>query len=293
MATELRAAILVSAVVGSAAIGVWNLWSTGASAAKIKRQVTHERVQVSLMKGSESIRRLISLFPASAAALAVFYGSRALVQEGFLLSVMMSGIGFMLPGWLREWRETRRLLLLGDQLGQMMGMVSTSLRRGTHLEPAIAEAARPITYPLGPVIKQLTDATSMGVTLAQAISRVKSLPEVGGSADFQVFASQLIICHERGVNVIQAFDSLRTVLTSRRRYRSLVREQMAQHLVQTVVISALGLLMLVYYGGSTDDGLAPLMDVWWGQVVLGASIVGNVSLIRWTHMSVLQQVRKV
>lgn len=289
MAGEFGTAVLAAGAIGSAGAGVWVLWRMAPAAQRIKRRAGRERVRLRWKGGEE---QLTGILPALAAALALYVTVLLLSHRSGLAFAVALG-GFMLPTWTHEWRETRRLVQLSEQLGRVMAMVSISLRRGTPLEGALAEAAGAVPEPLGPVLRNLADATVLGVTLSQASEQVRTLPAVAGSTDFQVFSTELVICHERGANVVQAFEALREVLTARRKYRDQVQEHMAQHLLQSVVIAAVGLSVLLVYSQMTPDGLGPLLESLIGQLLLAAAVLGNLFLIRLSHLSMLRQMRKV
>ncbi|HEY3367373.1 MAG TPA: type II secretion system F family protein [Symbiobacteriaceae bacterium] len=291
MATEWGATVLAAGAVGSACAGVWAIWQMAPSAQKIRRRVGHEQVKVSLLSKERS-KQMMDLVPAVGGALALFFLTSLLTHATFLAFAVSFG-GFMIPGWLREWQETRKLMQLSDQLNRVMGMIATSLKRGTPLEASIAQAAGAMAQPMGPVLRNLAEATSMGVTLSQAVEQVRKLPVVTASTDFQVFATEMVICHERGANVIQAFEALRQVLAARRKYRDQVRENMGQHLMQSLVIAGIGMLVLMAYAAMTEEGLGPLLASPWGQIALAVSILGNAFLIRWTHISLLRQTKRV
>lgn len=291
MAGEFGTAVLAAGAVGSAGAGVWVLWRMAPAAQRIKRRAGRERIRLR-WSGREGMEQLTGFLPALAAALGLYVIVLFLSHRSGLAFAVALG-GFMLPTWLNEWRETRRLVQLSDQLGRVMAMVAVSLRRGTPLEGALAEAANSVPEPLGPVLRNLADATVLGVTLSQAAEQVRTLPAVAGSTDFQVFATEMVICHERGANVVQAFEALRQVLAARRKYRDQVQEHMAQHLLQSVVIAAIGLGVLLVYSQMTPDGLGPLMESVTGQLLLAAAVLGNLFLIRLSHLSMLRQMRKV
>jgi len=291
MATEWSGALLVAGAVVSAATGGWTLWQAPLAAQRARRRAMHERVRLPLDKRLHP-ERLRAWLPAGLGALALYLLVRFLAHRTGLAVLVALG-GVMLPGWLLEWRETRRVVQLSEQLVRVMGMVSTSLRRGTPLEVALAEAAASLPDPLGPVLRHLAQATTMGVTLAQAVEQLRSLPAVAGSPDFQVFATEMVVCHERGANIVQVFDALREVLAARRKYREQVREQMGQHLLQSLVIAGVGLLVLLVYSRMARDGLEPLLSSLFGQMILAGSLLGNTFLIRLTHLSLLRQTRKV
>lgn len=291
MGSKWVAAFLVAGALFSMLAGVWVTWKWGPAVQRLKRRVGRERVSLALFSRLKS-EEMMGLRLIVLSSILIYVGTYALTGRT-LLAVTVALGGLMVPGWVREWLNVRRLTLLADQLGRVMGMVSTSLRRGTPLEIALSEAALAMAYPLGPVLRNLADATKFGVTLGQAAEQVRALPAVTGSTDFQVFATEVVICHERGANVVTAFDALRQVLTARRRYRDLVVEQMGQHLIQALVIAGIGLVVLLVYALMTPDGLGPLLDSAFGQTVLAISILGNVFLIRLTHMGMLKQIRRV
>lgn len=292
MASEWAGAVLTSGALISTGAGIWIMWRLGPTAQKTRRRVAHERVAVAATIGRGKAERLQAMAIAGAGAVAL-YLITSLLTHGTALAVMMALGGFLLPTWVKEWRQTKRLVSLSEQLGRVMGMMGTSLRRGTPLEGALAEAARVLPEPLGPVLRSLADATGMGVTLSQAVEQSRSLPEVTGSPDFQVFATEMVVCHERGANVVQAFESLRQVLEARRKYRQLVQEHMGQHLMQSMTIAGVGYFVLVAYSWMTPEGLGPLLESVVGQLILAASVLGNLFLIRVTHLSLLRQTQKV
>lgn len=267
-------------------------WKLGPNAQRTKRKVAHERISLSATLGRNKAEQAQSFLIAGIGATALYLVTAILSHRTGLAVVMALG-GFMLPVWVKEWRQTKRLVDVSEQLNKAMGMIGTSLRRGTPLEGAIAEAARTMPEPLGPVLRSMVDATSMGVTLAQAVEQCRMLPAVTGSADFQVFATEMVICHERGANVVLAFETLRQVLEARRKYRQQVREHMGQHLMQSLVIASVGYFVLLAFSFMTPDGLGPLLESVMGQMMLAGSLLGNLFLIRVTHLSMLRQTQKV
>lgn len=292
MISEWAVSMMAAGAVGSAGAGLWFLRQMAPTAQRIRRRVGHERVSIPTAGGALSTEQIFSLAFAGGTAVLLYVLVIGMAGRPSLAFAVALG-GFMVPGWVREWRETRRLVELGDQLGRVMGMISTSLRRGTPLEVAIAEAASALPAPLGPALRNLADATVMGVTLSQAVEQVRTLPAVSGSADFNVFATEMVVCHQRGANVIQAFEALRNVLAARRKYREQVREHMGQHLIQSLVIGGLGLGVLLIYATMSPHGLEPLLESVVGQLILAASVLGNMFLIRLTHLSLLRQTRRV
>lgn len=291
MASEWTGAILGAGAVLSTAAGVWVLRLAPLAAQQARRLVAHERVRLAV-PGLHRGGAMQGWAWAVLAAVALFAVTSFLGHRGGLAVFVALG-GLMVPGWVREWLETRRLVQLSEQLVRVMGMVATSLKRGTPLEAALAEASTGLPDPLGPVLRNLAQATTMGVTLAQAVEQLRTLPAVTGSADFQVFATEMVVCHERGANIVQAFDALRTVLAARRKYREQVKENMGQHLLQSMVITGVGLFVLGLYSFMAEGGLEPLLSSIIGQLILAASLLGNAFLLRMTHLSMLRQVRKV
>ncbi|MDF2628844.1 MAG: hypothetical protein K0R39_2675 [Symbiobacteriaceae bacterium] len=292
MASSWAGAVLATGAMMSAAAGGYVLWKLGPTAGRTRRRVARERVAVTAAAGKQRAERLQYLAVAGLGAVGIYLAVLVLAQRAGLAFACALG-GFMLPTWVKEWRQTRRIVELSEQLGRAMAMISTSLRRGSPLEGAIAETSATMAEPLGPVLRSFVDATSMGVTLTQAVEQCRTLPAVAGSPDFQVFATEMVICYERGANVVQAFEALRQVLAARRKYRDIVKEQMGQHLMQSLVIAGVGFFVLVAYSFMTPDGLGPLLESIVGQLLLAASVLGNLFLIRVTHLSLLRQTQRV
>lgn len=229
----------------------------------------------------------------AAALAALFYGIAAGILGHGILPVAAAVVGFSIPSWLAEVARARRLEKLGDQLDMAMGQIAARLRQGVPLEVALREVAQGLGTPLGPVLMDLVLRVDTGIELGRAVQAVRVLPEVADSLEFQVFATQVAIAHERGANVIRTFEALRDVLAERRRHKKRVAEEMARHLYESLAIMATGLIVLALYALTAPDGLKPLMRHAIGRLVLAASIGGNILLYRYNHIMTLRQIQKV
>ncbi|MFZ5826300.1 MAG: type II secretion system F family protein [Bacillota bacterium] len=287
MASEWAPALLAAGAASSATVGFYMVSRFGPRAQRSRKRIQREQVRVAKRSGPP----LVEMLPGILGGVLLYLLTLAMTGKGGLSIAVALG-GFMIPGWVKAWQETNRLIQLSEQLNRAIGMISTSLRRGAPLEVALAETAS-LSAPLGPVLKTLAHSTVMGVTLGQAAEQVRTLPAVTGSTDFQVFATEMVICHERGANIVQAFESLRGVLSARRRYRQQVMQHMGEHLVQALVISGIGLGMLLLFSVLMEDGLRPLLETVIGQIILAISLLGNTFMVRLTHMSILGQLRRL
>lgn len=284
----LAAALLAAGAVGSLLAGGCAAWHLLPQARRRQRRVQRERVRI-------YPRRPRGAAGLAATALASWMAFQAVGHwlGAWLLAAAVAGAVWLVPGWWREWQESRRWEAVTDQLDQVVSRVATSLRRGTPLAEALAQAARATPPPLGTVLQTAGHMMNLGVPLSQALAQVRSLPEVAGVPDFQVFATQVVICHDRGANVLRAFETLRQVLQARRRYRHQVAQSLGQHLVQALVIVAVGAGVLASFATLTPQGLGPLLQSPVGQGVLAVAVLGNVALVRWTHLSMVRQVRRL
>lgn len=275
-------------------LGLRRFWSGGMVEWQRRKRIRHERVRPAAAPGAaiHRLRRIGTLAGTVVSGLFLFAVLYALSGSTGLGMAGSLG-GFMLPGWWTEWQRTRQLVRASDQLDRAMGLIAAALRRGATPEVAFAQAAEGIGDPLGGVLEQVSAATGVGLAFSQALSGARKHPAVAENSDFQVFVTQVAIASERGANIVQAFETLRGIISSRRRYRASVSEQMGQHLIQSVTIILVGLVVLISYAFLTPDGLAPLVGNPLGQALLLVSVLGNVGLLRWNHVSMLRQLRQV
>lgn len=288
------AGVLAAGSVLLLSTGLWR-WRAGAMESWLeRRRVMRERTRPAASPG-RAMQRLRLAITVVLALLggALLFGVLFVLSRSLAVGLTGALGGFLIPGWWMERQRTREMVRISEQLDHAMGILATALRRGTPLEVAFSQAATTVGAPLGEVLGYVGAAAGLGVTFGQALAGVRQQPAVAGVADFQVFLTQVAISHERGANILHTFETLRQTLAARRQYRAAVAEQMGQHLIQSLTITGVGMLVLIAYASMTPEGLRPLVGTGVGKFLLLTSVVGNLGMLRLTHISLLRQLRRI
>lgn len=258
------------------------------------RQTSEEQLRQGVSPADRAAQaRMVTAIASALGSGILFFSAIHFLSNNLALSLVASFGAFLVPSWAIEVQQTRQMIKVSEQLDQAMGLLSAALRRNTPLEIAIAQAADACGNPLKGVLEQVVAATGVGLSFDQAILASREHPAVAENPDYQVFATQAAISHNRGANVLETFEALRNAIAARRRYRAAVQEAEGVNIFQSVLIFGIGFVVLFAYAAMTPEGLAPLMRHTAGQITLLVSILGNVIMLRTQHIAMLRRLRKV
>lgn len=197
--------------------------------------------------------------------------------------------GAVIPGWLAEVRRVRRLGRLSDQLDRAIGHLSALLRSGTPLEASLQQVARSVPAPLGDILGYIGVRLHLGMAFETAIELVRPLPAISDSNDVQEFLTTLVVCHERGANILSTFEAMRQALGERRKHRKRVSDEIGQHVIQTVAIVGIGLFGSMGYMLMAPESMAVMHHHAAGRLTLTIAVLGNLVMCRWIHGTMLRQ----
>lgn len=236
--------------------------------------------------------RLAATLAAAASGAALLYAVMLVLSGSPGLAAGAALGGLLFPTWVSEWLQTRQAVQISEQLDAAMAVMAAQLQAGAPVEVAMWRAAEVAREPLREVLMEVAREANLGKRFGEALEHVRRHPAVAESVDFQVFVTQLAVAQERGAPLVPAFAALRAALAERRRYRQSVAEQMGENLLQTVTIAGIGAAVLLAFAWLSPEGLRPLVESRVGQIVLLVSVLGNASLIRWSHVGMLRQTRR-
>lgn len=288
------AAMLASFAALLLVLGIATLVQRGSVLERAKRRETDRLRSGPSPADQEKRRRSITVALSAVCGGLALYGLLYFFSGSVAFSVAGFIGAFLVPGWVSEFQRTRLMIKVSEQLDQAMGLLVSQLRQGVSLETGFARVAQVIDEPLGVVFDQVVAATNVGLTFDQAVSATRTHPYVAENPDYQTFATQAIITQERGGgNVMESFTALRDAIAARRKYRGAVQEADGQNLLESVFMFAVGLVVMAIYALLSPRGLKPLLDSTLGQVILLVSILGNIFVLRRTHIAMLRRLRKV
>ena len=226
-----------------------------------------------------ALRGCVTVVGAALAALAL----------GPLFGVPIGGLaGWLLAGFYRSNRETRRSRAFTDQLPDALQMVIGSLRSGFSLQQALDAVTR--DSPPGPVTQEFGRAvaeTRIGADLADAIERVA---ERTGNADLGWAVMAIRIQRETGGNLAEVLETTVQTIRERDRLRRHVRALSAEGRLSAYILVGLPIVVGAWMFVARREYMSPLWTTGIGLVMLISAVVlvvvGALWMARWVKVEV-------
>ncbi len=154
--------------------------------------------------------------------------------------LLLSAIGWVAPGmWLRS-KQSKRAKAFGDQLPDMLTMLTGSLRAGYGLLYATTiiekEMPEPIAGEFGKVLKE----TALGYTLNDALDH---LVERVQNDDLKLIVTAIHIQNEVGGSLAEVLDTISRTIRERIQLKGQVQAMTSQQRITGSVLTGLPVLM--------------------------------------------------
>jgi tight adherence protein B len=184
-----------------------------------------------------------------------------------------------------QWRISRRLQRLEDQLVDSLGLLVAALRAGHSLIQAVAEAAAQTPPPLGDLLRDLARENELGLPLEVSLER---LARRSGVADVPLLTAAILVQRQVGGNLAEVLDHLAETLRERLHFRRKLRAMTAQNRLSmwflTLLAPVVGVLMAVM-----DPSLTQVL---W-TTLLGRLLLATVAFLDLTGALVIRSLVRV
>jgi len=192
----------------------------------------------------------------------------------------MAPIGYFLPRWYVASRWRQRQAKINAQLGEMLTLVSNSLKSGYGLLQSFEYASRQLSPPLASELKRTLQEANLG---AGAEAAIQALAERIASPDMEMVVTAITIQRSVGGNLAQTLDNVAYTMRERDRIRGEIRTLTAQQRMTGVIIGGLPIFVGSIMFAMNPDYMTPLFTETAGKVLLlmavGLEVMGIV-LIR-------------
>lgn len=180
----------------------------------------------------------------------------------FFLSLVVGGLGYMLPAfWVRS-RINRQVHKLNAQLEEMITMVSNSLRAGFGLTQSFDLAAQQLQPPISSELRRLLRDINLGATLEEA---VKALGERVASPDLDVVVTAILIQRSVGSNLSEVLDNVAHTIRERARIKGEVATLTTQKRLAGWIVGMLPPAFVLLMFAINFDYMKPLFTTGEGR----------------------------
>jgi tight adherence protein B len=305
-------AILITATVFVAMIGVyrWLGWTRAvearlqASLKPVEAEVSHrtrlaDRMtkRLSLMSNGERLEQQLTAADSNMSVGEFTMIRLAVVLWAFVLgwfvsrqpvAGMLLGIfGWVLPGMWLASKKNKRAKAFGDQLPDMLTMLTGSLRAGYGLLYAISVIEKEMPEPIASEFGRVLRETALGYTLSDALDHLVTRVQ---NDDLELIVTAVHIQSEVGGSLADVLDTISKTIRERIQLKGQIRALTSQQAMTGTILSLLpfimGTILFIvspnYMSGILVPGWPILIPISAGVMV----VMGNLMMKQITKIEV-------
>lgn len=193
-----------------------------------------QRANINLTAGEFVVARLGAVF------VGFLLGDILLHSPIFGLLVGVGG--YFVPGlWLHR-RLKQRARKFGEQLGEAVMMMSSSLRAGYSMMQALETVSREMEQPIADEVHRVTLEVGVGIAVEEALNHLVQRVK---STDLELMTIAMNVQREVGGNLAEILDTIASTIRERQELQGEVRTLTAQGRISAYIISGLPLVLAV------------------------------------------------
>lgn len=194
------------------------------------------------------------------------------------LSLAIWGVAVMSPRWWAKRAWEKRKEVVDEQLPEAVRQLSSSVGSGMSLAQAIERMAIRTPSPIRTEFYVISSYWKLGADFTTSIEDAKRRLEL---ANFDLFASSLIVNHRMGGNVTDTLDRLAASLESIAQMKREVHAATAEGRMNIKVLAVAPAIILGLVSFMDREAVGMLFTRPMGQVVLAACVLLTVVGTMW------------
>jgi tight adherence protein B len=186
-----------------------------------------------------------------------------------LLGIGLAVVGYMLPAMWVNSKKKGRISKINQQLVDLLGLVSNSLKSGYGLMQSFEFASRQMQPPIALEIRRMLRESNLGMSAEDALN---ALGERIDSADMDMVLTAINIQRTVGGNLAEILDKVTMTMRERERIRGEINTLTAQAKMTGIVIGGLPVFMFAIFMVMNPGYMSLLITETIGKAMLAAAI---------------------
>jgi len=186
-----------------------------------------------------------------------------------LLGIGLSVVGYMLPAMWVNGKKKSRINKINQQLVDLLGLVSNSLKSGYGLMQSFEFASRQMNPPIALEIRRMLRDSNLGMGAEDALN---ALGERIDSKDLDMVLTAVNIQRTVGGNLAEILDKVGATMRERERIRGEINTLVAQQKMTGIVIAGLPVFMFAIFMVMNPGYMGLLFTETIGKGMLAAAI---------------------
>lgn len=179
------------------------------------------------------------------------------IYRNVIYAVILAAIGLAAPPMVLRFRERRRSRRFGDQLGDVLILLSNALKAGYSFPQAMASIARSAPPPTSEEFARATREVQLGVTTDAALSHMVNRIR---SDDLDLVVTAVQIQRVVGGNLAEIFDNIAFTIRERIRIKGEIKTLTAQARASSFIITGLPIGLGLILEAINPQYIAPMLS---------------------------------
>lgn len=210
-----------------------------------------------------------------------------LISRQPVAGLLLSGFGWILPGiWLQS-KQNRRAKAFGDQLPDMLTMLTGSLRAGYGLLYAISVIEKEMPEPMATEFGRVLKETALGYSLSDALDHLVSRVQ---NDDLELIVTAVHIQSEVGGSLADVLETISRTIRERIQLKGQIRALTSQQKMTGTVLSALPFIMGTLLFLLSPDYMSGILQPGWPLLLPISAVVmvvlGNIVMRQVTRIEI-------
>jgi tight adherence protein B len=186
-----------------------------------------------------------------------------------VLGLVLSIVGYMLPAMWVNNKKKRRTNRINQQLVDLLGLVSNSLKSGYGLMQSFEFASRQMQPPIAIEIRRMLRDSNLGMSAEDALN---ALGDRIDSTDLDMVLTAINIQRTVGGNLAEILDKVASTMRERERIRGEINTLTSQQKMTGIVIGGLPVFMFAIFMVMNPGYMSLLITETIGKAMLGVAV---------------------
>jgi tight adherence protein B len=179
------------------------------------------------------------------------------IYRNVIYAVILAAIGLAAPPMVLRFRERRRSRRFGDQLGDVLILLSNGLKAGYSFPQAMATIARSADAPISEEFSRANREVQLGISTDEALTHMVSRIR---SDDLDLVVTAVQIQRVVGGNLAEILDTIAFTIRERVRIKGEIRTLTAQARASSYIITGLPIALALFLQAIDPRYIAPLLS---------------------------------
>ena len=167
-------------------------------------------------------------------------------------------------------KTKKRKETFNNQLGDVLMLLSNSLRAGFTFEQALRSVAEDLPDPIGTEFMRIVQDVELGGDLERAMDDVANRME---SEDMKLINTAVSIQRKVGGNLSNILDNISETIMDRIMIKKKINTLTAQGRISGLIISVLPVVLVVLISIINPEYMEPMFTTTFGHILLGLSVI--------------------